>query len=45
LQSLEKLPPYYRDAYTSLALAAVTLYRPPGSKSTKALQRLLKKCK
>lgn len=45
LRSLEKLPPYYRDAYTVLAQAAVTLYRSPGSQSTKALQRLLRKGK
>ncbi len=45
LQSLKKLPPYYRDAYAALGLAAVTLYRSPASKSTKALQRLLKKGK
>ena len=45
LQSLEKLPPFYRHAYAALGLAAVTLYRPPGSQSTKALLRLLRKGK
>ena len=44
-RALGRMPPIYRDAYLSLARAAVTLYQPGGRKTTRALHQALQQGK